>query len=316
MKALNWSSPFQVLPTFKERVWGTSELNKWFPEAPVGTIGEAWFTAADNPVCDGTALVGVLRQHPEILGTGASSDFPGVCPLLVKLLFTTAKLSVQVHPPDKYAREHHQSLGKTEAWYVIQARPGAEVALGFKERISPERLQSAAATGEIETLLNWRALQAGDIIFVPAGTVHAIGAGLTICEIQQNSDITYRLYDYGRPRELHLEDGSRVADLGPYIAHAQIRQISPERRILVESQYFCIEHLRQNGRQIRVAARLPHYMLFVCIHGQGVIGDQAFRKGQVWLLPADAATLTVESGDAEWLLAYPGGESVPDIKVG
>lgn len=316
MNALSWSRPFQILPTFTERVWGTTELSKWFPQAPSETIGEAWFTAADNRVCDGPALGELLRRHPEILGTGASSDFPGVCPLLVKLLFTTAKLSVQVHPGDEYAREHHHSLGKTEAWYVIEAGAGAEVALGFKKPISPEKLRSAAVSGEIEALLNWRAVHAGDFIFVPSGTVHAIGAGITICEIQQNSDITYRLYDYGRPRELHLEDGSRVADLEPYTPAAPIRQMSAARRLLVDSKYFGIEHLRQIGQRIRVAGDLPHYILFVCLRGEGAIREQLFKKGQVWLLPAGAEAFAIESGDAEWLLAYPGSESLPDISVG
>ena len=112
------------------------------------------------------------------------------------------------------------ALGKTEAWYVINAEPGAEVALGFKEQLSAERLRSSAETGEIEHLLNWRPASTGDVIYVPAGTVHAIGGGLTICEIQQNSDITYRLYDYGRPRELHLEHACNVSDLGPYVCPA------------------------------------------------------------------------------------------------
>ena len=101
----------------------------------------------------------------------------------------------------------NQSLGKTEAWYGVAAEPNADIAVGFKEKITARRMEEAARSGEIETLLDWRPVKAGDAVFVPAGTVHAIGAGVTICEIQQNSDITYRLYDYGRPRELHLEHG-------------------------------------------------------------------------------------------------------------
>jgi mannose-6-phosphate isomerase len=316
MKASNWRSPFRILPTFKERVWGTTELSPWFSQPQLQATGEAWFTAGDNPVCDGPSLGELLRRHSDILGTGASPDFPSLCPLLVKLLFTTGKLSIQVHPPDDYAREHHHSLGKTEAWYVLKAEPGAQIALGFKERISPERLRTAAASGEIESLLNWRAVQAGDFIFVPAGTVHAIGAGLTICEIQQSSDITYRLYDYGRPRELHLEDGCRVANLEPYSAYTEMRQIGPGRRILIESTYFCIEHLCQKEQRIRISGSLPHYMLLVCIRGQGAIGERLFGEGQVWLVPACSVPLTIESGDAEWLLAYPGRESLPAISVG
>ncbi len=138
-----------------------------------------------------------------------------ICPLLVKLLFTTERLSVQVHPDDEYAEEHHGSLGKTEAWYVLDATPPGEVAVGFRQTLTPDQFNAAVHSGEIENLLDWRKVQAGDIIYVPAGTVHAIGAGVTICEIQENSDITYRLYDYGRPRELHLEHGTKVSRVRP-----------------------------------------------------------------------------------------------------
>ena len=128
-------------------------------------------------------------------------------PLLVKLLFTSDNLSVQVHPGDAYAREHHNSRGKTEMWHILRAEPEAKIALGLRERVTPERLREAAQSGEIMELLNWVPARPGDTFFVPAGTIHAIGGGLALCEMQQHSDITYRLYDYGRPRELHLEHG-------------------------------------------------------------------------------------------------------------
>ena len=112
------------------------------------------------------------------MGTAALPNYPGVCSLLVKLLFTSSRLSVQVHPHDEYAAKHHQSWGKTEAWYVLESEPPGEVAIGFREAITPERLLDSAISGEIEQLLDWRKVGAGDIVFVPAGTVHAIGAGL------------------------------------------------------------------------------------------------------------------------------------------
>ena len=167
------------LPTrFLEKVWGTPDLLPWYPPAQK-KIGEVWFEA----------------------------DLP----LLVKFVFTSERLSVQVHPNDQFAAAHENSRGKTEMWYVMRAEPGARLAIGFRESISCERLRDAAISGEIEQLLNWMEVEAGDAFFVPAGTVHAIGSGLALCEIQQHSDVTYRLYDYGRPRELHLDQAIQVA---------------------------------------------------------------------------------------------------------
>lgn len=299
--------PFRLCPDFRERVWGISDLKGWFPEAPDQIIGEAWFTAASNRVPTGNTLEEILSRQPELLGTGGDPTRPGFCPLLVKLLFTSSRLSVQVHPKDDYAALHHQSLGKTEAWIVIDAKPGADVALGFKEELTPERFRDSAVSGEIEALLDWRAVEPGDVIFVPAGTVHAIGAGLTICEIQQNSDITYRIYDYGRPRELHLEHGCAVSDLGPYIHKIDRKQIEAGRSVLVESNYFHIERLHHNVDRIVLGGDLPHYALLIPVAGNGHISGEPFARGQVWFVPAGSPCVELVSGDGEWLLSYPGG---------
>jgi mannose-6-phosphate isomerase len=311
---IDLTQPVRLLPAFRERVWGVDNLAHWFPEAPAKTIGEAWFTAEENQTNSGLPLRELLQQKPEILGSGCHHKYPELCPLLVKLLFTSSRLSVQVHPKDDYAEKHHQSLGKTEAWFVIDAQPGAEVALGFREQISPERMRAAAESGEIEQLLDWKPVQAGDIVFVPAGTVHAIGAGLTICEIQQNSDITYRLYDYGRPRELHLDHGSAVSDLGPYVHHFNRKELSEGRLLVAESQYFRIEHICQNSnRGFQLAGGAPHYSLLISLRGEGSIAGQPFHKGQVWLVPARSGPVDIQSEGSEWLLTYVGTEPPPAL---
>jgi mannose-6-phosphate isomerase len=312
----SFSRPFRLIPEFKDRIWGITSLDKWFAGAPERRIGEAWFTSEDNQTDSGQPLGELLRENPGLLGTGRDPMHPGLCPLLVKLLFTSSRLSVQVHPKDDYAQLHHQSLGKTEAWFVIDAEPEAEVALGFKQEISAERFRTAAISGEIENLLAWRRVQKGDVIFVPAGTVHAIGAGLTVCEIQQNSDITYRLYDYGRPRELHLEHGRAVSDLGPYLQHFDRIIIDSGRTLLAESAYFRIEHLSQKANRIILPERLPYYCLLVSLSGKGSIDGQQFSRGQVWMVPADGKSVKLESQDAEWLLTYKGTEPCPAIQVG
>lgn len=238
-----------------------------------------------------------------MLGTAADPAHPGICPLLVKLLFTTERLSVQVHPDDKYAGQHHGSLGKTEAWYVVDAKPPGEVALGFRERISAERLSESARTGEIEKLLDWRQVSAGDVIYTPAGTVHAIGAGLTICEIQENSDITYRLYDYGRPRELHLEHGAAVSHLGPHEYEPKAVALAPWRNQLLESPYFRIERLRP-AAPVRVDAGQPFYSLLICLKGAGSLAKEHFEAGECWLVPAGNAAIEIDGKGSEWILTY------------
>src|SRR5262245_29137069 len=160
-------------PKFVERVWGTTDLSPLFPDQH-RKIGEVWFDA-------GPAF-----------------------PLLTKFLFTSAKLSIQVHPDDAYAQVVENSRGKSEMWHILSAKPHSTIALGFREPVTQEQLRISIADGSVEELLNWVPVKAGDTYYAAAGTVHAIGAGISLCEIQQNSDVTYRLYDYGRPRELHL----------------------------------------------------------------------------------------------------------------
>ena len=195
-----------------EKPWGRDMLPAPF-EAPEGRrIGEIWF-----------------EPPPELPD------------LLVKYLFTSEKLSVQVHPSDDEAPAG--SRGKEECWLVLSAEPGAQLAVGFKDAVSPERMRAAALDGSIEDLLEWHDVGPGDFVYLTAGTVHAIGAGLSLIEVQQNSDITYRLYDYGRPRELHLDEGIAVAAGAPHPPH--LRRHLPERGnvALVEGPHFRLDRV-------------------------------------------------------------------------
>ena len=301
--------PIRLFPIFQERVWGRESLAPYFPIASLPNsstnhrIGEVWFTFKDNATSVGISLGELIKQMPAILGTAANPRYPGVCPLLVKLLFTTERLSVQVHPDDSYAAQNHQSLGKTEAWYVMEAEPTSEVAVGFRRQITPEKLAEAATSGEIEGLLDWRQVKAGDVVYTPAGTVHAIGAGLTVCEVQENSDITYRLYDYGRPRELHLKHGMKVSHLGPHRWKSNPVALAPWRRELIAGPYFRIEHL-QPADSIQIDPALPYYLVLVCLKGSGLIGKEKFEAGQCWVLPAGSASLQISGPHSEWILTY------------
>ena len=198
-------------------------------------------------------------------------------PLLAKYLFTSEKLSVQVHPNDEQARSRGYASGKAECWLVVDAEPGALIGLGLRHDVSPNALHRAALDGSVEQLIAWRPVAAGDFFFVPPGTVHAIGAGISLVEIQQNSDVTYRLFDYGRGRELHLDEGIAVANCGRYPEHL-CKQVSTETTaVLVDSPHFTVIHSRSDALQNRERLILP-------LDGYVAIGDEVARPGECLLL--------------------------------
>ena len=229
----------RLTPRLVPKVWGSTRLEPLFPDS-TEKIGEVWFEGL-----------------PDL-------------PLLIKFLFTTEPLSVQVHPE-----------GKTEMWHILAAEPGAKIAAGFREKISEEKLRASALSGEIEQLLEWHEARPGDTFFIPAGTVHAIGAGLTLCEIQQWSDVTYRLFDYGRPRELHLEEGARVSRLGPHAARQSARE-----GVLVACPFFTTEKVRVDGGVSCNAS------MIVILEGNLEIDGQPAGSGEAWY--ADGATLELQ----------------------
>jgi mannose-6-phosphate isomerase len=241
---LDVQRPTRLHPTFHEKIWGSTELEPWFPNA-AKKIGEVWFGAEQKP------------------------------PILAKLIFTSDKLSVQVHPP-----------GKTEMWHILRAEPGARIALGFRQPLSREKLRQAAESGEIENLLNWLPVKAGETYFTPAGTVHAIGAGIALCEIQQNHLVTYRLYDYGRPRELHLDRAIPVSDLGVHPGASRKLESSAGRQLLVRCEYFETELLEAAGPEYSFQTDRGGLLIF--LEGSGNLAGEAFRAGEAWLIPDGA----------------------------
>ncbi len=246
------SGPLRLPASFLKKPWGSTDLAPWYGP-PADLTGEVWFQA----------------------------DLP----LLVKFIFTSDRLSVQVHPGDEFARKHENSRGKTEMWHILRAEPGAQVALGWREAVTPERLKESAQSGEILELLNWVDARVGDTFFVPAGTVHAIGAGLALCEIQQHSDITYRIYDYGRDRELHLERAMQVSDLSSLD--------SKPSRLPVDCAYFHTESATlTEPREFVPDPR--RFELVIFLEGAGRIAGQPYRAGEAWLAPAGSAPFRIE----------------------
>lgn len=216
-------SPFRVAPFFRTRIWGFDDLAPWFDFKASGEpIGEVWLTGdqclAETGPFAGRSLTELVRSEGAAL---VGTDYVGdAFPLLVKVLFPKEKLSVQVHPDDAMARKYGDPRGKTECWYALDAAPGAQVALGIQPGFGPEEVRAAIEDSTLENLLGWLPVRKQDMIFVDAGTVHAIGPGVVLLETQQNSDLTYRMYDYGRPRELHVDrsiEAMRAKTLAGYV---------------------------------------------------------------------------------------------------
>lgn len=245
---------------YVEKPWGRDALPALFPDGGDRRIGEVWFDGPEG-------------EHPT---------------LLVKYIFTSEKLSIQVHPNDDQGRARGLPGGKTECWYILDAEPGATLGIGLHEPLTADALRAAALDGSIEAKMDWKPVRPGDFFFIPAGTVHAIGAGVTLVEVQQNVDVTYRLYDYGRPRELHLEDGAAVSVAEPY------HRLSPNLAMIGEAHLveranapFALQ-LRSFGKgdSAHIGTEGPGW--FVPLSGHGALDGQRWEAGECWLLDGPA----------------------------
>ncbi|USI73618.1 class I mannose-6-phosphate isomerase [Sphingomonas morindae] len=264
-----------------EKPWGRHDLWPGFEAVPEGgaPIGEIWF------------------QAPPEAGEGDPD-------LLIKYLFTSEKLSIQVHPDDADAVARGFERGKSEAWQILSAEPHATIGLGMTRPMTQEELRASALDGTIEDLLDWKAVKPGEFWYSPAGTVHAIGPGLVLIEIQQNVDLTYRLYDYSRPRELHLDDGVAVSNPVPYVAPFQPVDLAPGRRILAAEGKFVTERWTA-PHQGRLAGTRERPLWLIPLAGSATAGDERIAPGGVWLVDSDAP-FAADPG-IDLLVAYPGG---------
>lgn len=248
-------------------------------------------------------------EHPGGRAIGEIAyDAPGERELLIKALFTAERLSVQVHPDDAQARRLGLPRGKDEAWVVLAAERDAAIGLGLTETMDNATLAAAARDGSIEGKLAWHACRAGDVFFAPAGTIHAIGAGIVLIEVQQNLDLTYRLFDYGRDRELHVEAAVAAADARPWHAAQEARALGGGRHSLVEGPSFVLERWRGEGL-MRLAPPRDRPVWLTIVAGNGAVNGEACGAGEVWL--ADATCEWRFQGTAEVLLAYPGAGIAP-----
>lgn len=298
--------PLHFRPEFKERVWGGRALEQFGFDVPPGAIGEGWMIAdhpngvshVTNGALSGQGLDAVRESFGEAwFGTRGYRSGNGRFPLLVKLLDCNDNLSVQVHPSDDYAGLPKGETGKTEMWYVLSAKPDAKIICGLQPGVTRESMAQAIAEGRIMETLRVVPVQAGDTFYIPAGTVHALCAGVVVAEIQQNSDTTYRLYDYdrpgldGKPRELHIEDSLNVTSFaGTGQAQMNTNGTRPGEWLnLASSPYFRTEKGIVRGEWPSSTASESFVILIVC-EGEGTIrwqdGTLHAKPGDCYLLPA------------------------------
>ena len=262
------------------RVWGVADLAPWTNAAHDNVpVGEIWYERPGQQTPDSS--------------------------LLLKLLFTSQPLSIQVHPNDAYARSIGLPNGKTEAWYVLSAAPGAKVGLGLKRRLTQQQLREAVDDGSILDLVVWHTALPDDVIYVPAGTIHAIGAGLVIAEIQQRSDATFRLFDYGRQRELHVEDAVAVADAGPARFRVRPNCFTEERALLVSGPHFVLERIDlAPNSSWRLEAKRETWLLV--LSGDAVAGSLDLARSDAVFAQLDRVDIRVGMAGMKGLVAYTG----------
>ncbi len=322
------NQPFLLQPCGKDYLWGGTRLRDDFSKnIDITPFAESWECSthpdgqsmAATGIHKGKMLGDVLKEHPEYLGTHPSDEY-GI-PILIKFIDAKKNLSVQVHPDDAYARDFENGqLGKTEMWYVLDAAPGAQLVYGFHRDLTKDMLRKCAEDGSIESYLQKVDIHKNDVFLVTPGTVHAIGAGALIAEIQESSNLTYRLYDYnrtdknGKKRELHIDKALQVANLKSTGAPRQPMRVLKYKpgyasELLCRCRYFQVERLLINTERLRSMYSFRtednSFMVLVCIDGCGVVFAQGgesinFFKGDTIFIPADSAEITIH-GQAQFL---------------
>jgi mannose-6-phosphate isomerase len=324
-------APARLAPIFVPRIWGARDLSPLFPEhAALGEpIGEVWLTGDECKFATGEfvgrSLDAVWPSLPEEWTGTSLRGLPRI-PLLVKFIFPEDKLSVQVHPDDAYAAQNEAALGgvgKTEIWYVVSARQGAAVRVGLRPGVTRESFERAVADGSVENCLGSVGVRAGDAVFVPAGTAHTICPGVVLCEVQQQSDITYRVFDYnrvgadGKPRTLHLRQALEVMRFGEQRGGlcdpVRITRGAATETLYAACRYFATERWEFRQR-IEAATSSEHFDLLIFLDGQGRIevagGAESFAPAQVWLFPAALGKYRLTPDSATRLLRA----FVPDLQ--
>lgn len=299
--------PLKFTPLVKERIWGARRLESLFgKELPLGVpVGESWELSGVegdvSVVCEGALEGNALDELVEIymgdlVGDEVYDHFGTEFPLLIKLIDAADNLSIQVHPGDELAAARHNAQGKTEMWYIVAHEPGASLYLGFKNTVTKEQYLAALAAGQLESLLNKYEVKKGDLFFIPAGAIHAIGRGLVVAEVQQTSDVTYRVYDFnrvdasGQARELHTEWALDALDFTGRNDYKQSKISCP---------YFAATTTKVSGSVVRDYALLDSFVVYICVEGSLTIRcdndtTATIKAGETVLIPAMMDQVTLE----------------------
>ena len=309
--------PLLFEPNLHSVVWGGNQLRPFKGLEPSEEpIGESWEVSAlpssasiiSNGIYKGKDLISVINEQPEaILGKKVNAKYNGKLPLLVKFIDAKRDLSIQVHPNDEMAKREHGKSGKSEMWYVIKADKGSHLYAGFKEAITPEEYQKRIVDGTIVDVLANHPVKAGDVFYLPAGSVHAICGGILLAEVQQSSDVTYRIYDYNRPgmdgklRELHTELASQALD---YTVYPNYRTQYPKEankvHQIIHTQSFDVQLINATGKIHRDMRKYDSFVISMCLEGDCKLhikstGDEmVLKQGSTTLIPAALADYTVE----------------------
>ena len=308
--------PFLFEPNLHTVVWGGERLcpYKGLPDASE-PIGESWEVSAvksspsivANGHYAGRDLISVISEQPEaILGKAVSDQYQGQLPLLVKFIDAKRDLSIQVHPDDAMAQREHGKMGKSEMWYIIDAQPGSYLYAGFKKEISPEEYKQRIADGTIVDVLARHEVRSGDVFYLPAGRVHAIGSGILLAEVQQSSDVTYRIFDYnrpgmdGKPRELHTELAAQALDYHVEDEYRTLYSATQNRaNLIVNSPYFSVRVTETEKSFHRNLLKYDSFVITMCIAGHCELqfrqtGERLqLREGNSCLIPAVLADYDV-----------------------
>lgn len=307
--------PIRFENLYYEKIWGGRDLQDFRDNLPEGNIGESWDIACHangtgviaNGKYKGTRFDDLIKERgSSIVGRKVSLD---KFPLLVKLINSREKLSVQVHPGDDYAAKYEGDYGKTEAWYVVDAKPDATLIVGTKDCTKKE-FEAAIKSGEVERYLNKIEVKKGDCFLINSGLIHAICEGVIIAEIQQNSDVTYRVYDYGRPREIHVEKALDVINFELQCENLKGEELSLEgykKSLLCKNEYFGIEKLAIEKSLIDNSDE-DKFDILICVDGEGTIEGNGYlekiKMGDSFLIPSDLGSYKI-TGNLILLKSYP-----------
>ena len=315
--------PSRIEPIFSPRLWGARSLAPFFPDKTnlQEPLGEAWLTSTDSKITNGPFAGKSLGDGWRAMPTAwCGTALAGIreFPILVKFLFPTDKLSIQVHPDDNYAQKHEMAAGgrgKTEMWYIVSSKPGAEILFGLKEGVTRQDFLNGIANGTLEDLLARQPVQPGDTYFVSPGTQHALGAGIVVCEVQEYSDLTYRVFDFnrvdssGKLRELHIEKAMEVTRFGVpapgKLTPLSLHSLETKKDLLAVCPYFATERWACD-KPTQLESDPAHFQLLIILAGSGRFFDTEnsfdYRIGETWFLPASLPSLNFQPDECTSLL--------------